>query len=525
MPMMMKNVLGLDIGSHTIKAVELRQTLRGLEPVQLRVHPRVDRQAPIAESLQRFVRMHQLSTEHVTCALPGNRVSTRLLKFPFRDRKKLDQAVPFEMEGEIPFELEDVVVDWQLVGGERNSGDVAATIAQRKDVSQFLAELDNAGCRPRILEAEGLVLGNLVSLFALKGTRLLVDVGHRKTTLCLLLSERPVASRTIPIGGQMLTEAIARDCELGLEQAEQLKCEEGIFRTGFTSVSQGALSHLDRVAREIVRILESLEHVLGGPASTQVGEITLLGGSAHLHRLDEYIAERAGIATNRLALPEAPEGAALVAGGDPALFGPAIALALRSTANATTRMNFRQDEFAYRADLSNLFGRELRPTAIIGGIALLLLGTSSATSIAVESRRAERLEAQATTLYADLFPDLPTPERPATALGQAVSEARGRADFLGLYGGNLSALDLMTKLSDRVPPDLKVKFEEVNIDRKVIRIKVAAENYEAQDRLENELRSAPPFTGADISGKSTRSKDGSVTFNISIPLHRAEDEE
>ena len=525
MPMMMKNVLGLDIGSHTIKAVELRQTLRGLEPVQLRVHPRADDSLPLAESLQRFIRMHQLSTEHVTCALPGDRVSTRLLQFPFRDRKKLDQAVPFAVEGETPFELEDVVVDWQLVGGERGHGEVATTIAQRKDVSRLLEELDEAGCRPRILEAEGLVLGNLVSLFDLTGTRLLVDLGHRKTTLCLLLNEQPVAARAIPIGGLGLTRAIARDRDLELEQAERLKCEEGIFQTGFDSISQGAVDHLDRIVREIVRSLEALEHLIGGPASSCIDQITLLGGSARLHRVDEYLAERVGIATARLTLPKNSEGAALVAGGDPLLLGPATALALRATARATTHMNFRQDEFAYRTDLSRLFSRELRPTAILAGITALLLGSSAATSIALESQRADRLEAQTATLYGELFPDQPLPNRPVASLGQAVREARDRADFLGLYGGRLSALDLMTQLSERIPPDLKVKFEEVSIDRKVIRVKVAAENYEAQDRLENELKSRPPFTGTDISGKSTRLKDGSITFSINIPLRSAEEDE
>ena len=116
---MMKSVLGLDVGSHSVKAVELRQTFRGLEPVQMRVHPRADPDAPESESLRRFVRMHNLPTEHIACAIPGDRLSTRRLEFPFRDRKKLLQAVPFEMEGQIPFDLDDVVVDWELISGDR----------------------------------------------------------------------------------------------------------------------------------------------------------------------------------------------------------------------------------------------------------------------------------------------------------------------------------------------------------------------------------------------------------------------
>ena len=108
------------------------------------------------------------------------------------------------------------------------------------------------------------------------------------------------------------------------------------------------------------------------------------------------------------------------------------------------------------------------------------------------------------------------------ALTQAVDSARDRADFLGLYQGNHSALDLMSELSGRVPKDLNVRFEEINIDRKVIRIKVTAENYEAMDRLENQLKAGPPFEGTDVSGQAKRLKDGSVSFSVSVPLERQE---
>ena len=152
---MMKNVLGLDVGTHSVKAVELRQTLRGLEPVQMRVHQNADDESPIGETLLRFVRTHGLSTEHITASIPGDRITTRHLEFPFRDRRKLAAAVPFEVEGEIPFDLDDVLIDWQLVGSEKSQAQVATVIAMRKNVAEILEALEVGGCEPRFLEAEG----------------------------------------------------------------------------------------------------------------------------------------------------------------------------------------------------------------------------------------------------------------------------------------------------------------------------------------------------------------------------------
>jgi type IV pilus assembly protein PilM len=517
----MKNVVGLDLGSHTVKAVELRQTLRGLEPVQLRVHPRADPEAPVAELMRRFVKMHQLPMDHVTCAIPGDRISTHRLEFPFRDRKKLSRAVPFEVEGEIPFHLEDVVVDWEIVGGERGHATVAASIAPRREIARLLEGLAEWGCEPRVLEAEGLVLGNLCSLFELPGTRLLVDLGHRKTTFCLLMNEHPVASRTIAVGGLALSEAVAGDRGWSSADAEHAKCEEGIFHLGFSSASPRALAVLDRLAREILRTLESLEPVLGGTPDSQVAGITLCGGSARLHRLDEYLAERTGISTARLALPAESEGAALVAGGDPVLFAPAIALALRGTARARTRMDFRREEFAYHTDLRQFFGRDLRATAALAGAALLLLGVSAGTSISLESRRATQLEAEVLRLYTEAFPDQPQPERPLAAMRDAVASARDRADFLGVYGANRSALDLLAEFSRLVPVDLEIKLEEVNIDRHVVRAKVFAKGTTgpvAADRLESVLGQGLPFGSAKAGEIISDRKGGGQTFDLSISL-------
>ena len=516
---MLKNVLGLDLGAHTIKAVELRQTLRNIEPVQLRLHPRADGDAPLHETLRPFVRAHHLPLDHVICALPGDRLSSRRLDFPFRDRRRLRQAVPFEVEGEIPFEIEKVLVDWEVISEDRAQATVSASIAQRRHIDEFLGELRAANCEPRVLEAEGFVLANLCSLFDLPGKRLVVDLGHRKTTLCLLVDGRAVATRTVPVGGRALTEVIAQDRGWSADDAERAKCEEGIFESGWHSASPGAVAVLDRIAREAIRTLESLESAIGGSPESEMSGVTLIGGTAKLHRVDEYLAERTGIPTARLALPPEAEGAALVAGGDPVLFAPAIALALRGTAQATTRMNFRQQEFAYRTDLLQFFGRDMRWTGLLAAGVAVLLGTSVATSITLDSRRARVLEAQIGDLYSEAFPGDAIPPNPLAAMREAGVRARERADFLGVYGGNRSALDLLGELSRRVPNDLEVKFEEVAIDRRAVRIKVSAKSFEAADRLTSGLAAGEPFQGAQVDGEVKAKRKGKgKEFNVTIAL-------
>jgi len=518
MALLTKTVLGLDLGSHTLKAVELRQTLRGLEPVQLRVNPRVDPDAPLSELLSRFVRLHQLPTDYVVAALPTARLSTRRLEFPFRDKKQLSQAIPFEVEGEVPFDLDDIVIDWTLSGGDRSSAVVAATVAMRAEIERVLGILDEPGCEPRILEAEGLVLANLAPVFDLRGTHLLADVGHSKTTFCVIHEERPLMARSIPVGGGHLSEALANDLGISLEEAERIKCEEGLFDLAGRPRSAQAVALLDRIAREAVRIFEAAEAPHGSGPIASEADFVLMGGSARLIDLDRMLEQRTGFRTRRLAMPEGSEHAALVAGGDPLLFGPAMALALRGTSGATTQLNFRKDGFAYRADFSQLFTSEMRWPARFAALALVLLVANAGSSIALESRRAGRIGDSVAALYSQAFPGEPVPRNPVSQLGQRLADAQNRADYLGLYGGDRSALDLLAEISARVPEDLEIRLEEINIDRKAVRVNVEADGYDAADRLINVLAASPPFEQARVAGSIKNVKGGGVKFAVTIPL-------
>jgi len=509
----LKNVLGLDLGSHSVKAVELQQSLRRLEAVQVRGVARAHAELEFAELLGRFAQVHQLATEHVVTAVRGDRTSVRRLSFPFTERRRLTQAVPFEVEDQLPFDLDDVVLDWSVAGGDRTHSEVVAAVAPRSEVSDVIDTLHAAGCDPRTVECEGLVLSNLTAAFDLPGNRVIADIGHAKTTLCALVDETAVAARSIGVAGRALTEAIAQDRGLGLDDAERAKSAEGIVNPALGGTLAKASAILDQIANEIVRFVASIEPVTGG----NITELTLIGGTSQLDRIDEMLAERTGLPTARIGLPLEEHGLGLVAGGSPVLFAPAIALALRGTARSRTRLNFRQDEFSRRVDFSR-YRRDFGLTGILAAAVAGLAVVSISTSALLESARAHSIDQQIAALYTEAFPDAAVPENPLTALRDAAREASERAEFLGVYRGNLSALDLLTEISRRIPEDLDVVFEEVSIDHQTIRIRVASSSFEAADRLGAELARFGPFAQARIGAIETDRRTGGKKFNVTISL-------
>ncbi len=510
------NIVGLDVGSHSLKAVEFRQSMRGFEIVAMRALARSDTDTALSELIAHFVTMYRLPTEHVVTALPGNRVSTRRFTFPFRDRKKLAQAIPFELEADTLFDIDDVLIDWEIVGGDRNHADTVAAIATRAEVAERIWTLREAGCEPRTLEAEGLVLGNLSALFPLDGTRLLVDIGHTKTTCCLLSAGQPVASRTFPVAGAALTHALARDRGISNAQAEQLKCESGVFGSAIGDVPPETLRVLDRIGSELLRTIGALEPVIARLESGPLSEITLCGGGALLDRIDDYLSARTQQPTARLGFPIDAHADSMDA--DSAIgFAPAIALALRGTAQTKTRMDFRQQEFAVRLDLGR-YRKDIRWPAILSASAGILAAVSIGTAITLEGRRASNVEQQITQLYEQIFPGKAMPSNATSALREEVRSAGERAEFLGVYRGNLSALDLLEEISKQVPQDLDVLFEELSIDRQIIRMRVYAKSFEAADRLGAELAKFPPFANARIGAIETDKNLGGKRFTVTINL-------
>jgi Tfp pilus assembly PilM family ATPase/Tfp pilus assembly protein PilN len=511
---MARRILGLDLGSHAIKAVELRQSLRELEIVQMRALPRVAGEADEPAELADFLRMHDLPPDGAVVALGGDRVSTRRLHFPFRERRRISPAVPFEVEAQVPFDLDDFFVDWEAVGSSDGGTDVVATLAPRAEVATLLERLAVTRIDPRIVEAEGLLLSNLAVFFDLPGTRLLIDLGHRKTNVALLLDGQAVAARTIPLGGEAITVALADDLGVSLVEAERRKHEEGVLGTE-GGAPRPAEQVVERLVRELARTLGSLETLLG--SSGAATEVTLCGGTAHLHRLDEVLAERLGLPVRRLAAPPGAAGTAVLATGDPLLFAPALALAVRGSMRTRTRMNFRQGELAHRIDYGRV-GREFRGTAVLAATALLLGLVAVATGIVLESRRGEALERQAQALYLEAFPNRPPPPNVVAAMQQAVSEAQDKADTLGVYRGNLSALDILTEISAHIPGDVDVVFEELSIDGQVIQIKGHTPAFEAVDRLRAELARYAPFSAITVGEISRDPRRGGQTFSMRISM-------
>ncbi len=552
---MKKSVLGIDIGSYSIKAVEIHFGKKGLEIGACHELLRRDiggplfdesaragsspddaspdaatpesdgpeesldpKSSPLGDAIAELLASHNMQSDYAITSLPSDQVSSRHLHFPFDDAKNLSQTIPFEVEDQIPFEIDEIILDWVQVRSQNGESDILAVFTPREDVGQRVEDFIDTGLAPQVLEPEGLVLANLCELFPLSGDELLIDVGFRKTTLCWLTQGKPLAMRSIPIGGEAITEALAKDRLVDRDLAEDLKRQQGIFSgNDLSSPYESAFKCVEQLAREIQRSQAALEETLGDSV-LMPSQIVLMGGGSQLHHLDKFLSKHIGIPTTRLAALSPGESQHLIAAADPLLFAPALALALRGGPTARTQLNFLQFEFAPGFDFRRL-AREHHTSVRLATATAALFVLWFVLSLGLNLVRAHRVESAIAERIERVFPGETVPAGdPIQAMGKAVSNYEQRADFLGVYRGNLSALDLLSEVSKRIQPDAGVTFETLQIDRNAINVRGISRDFEGVDRIQASLKEFDLFQQITVSDIKEASGGGGKRFTLAIRL-------
>ena len=523
--MLSKKILGLDLGSFSMKAVELEAGLRGVEVTAMEQLVLPAHAAPEEReaTIQLFLEQKNLSRDHVITALSADRASQRHLRFPFSG-KRVDQAVPFEIDENVPVNLEDVVITHEKVPASPTQTNVLAVLAPRNEVELYLQSVRRMEMEPRLVEVEGAVLANLSGYLQLADVgRLVLDIGHAKTTLCLLVDSKPALLRTISVAGRHLTAAIAKDERMALEAAENLKHDSGLFEAFSTKPRSASVRDvLEQIVRETTR---SVQSAIGDPLDPIApAEILLVGGTAAAENLPEYLEERIGLRCQRLHVPDDVEGSAMLANGDVGTFATAAALALRgSTTERITKMDLRQGAFSYVPDLSGLRG-QLSLTIAIFALTVLLWIAGLGTQLWAERNHQARANEKLAQFYSEIFPQEQKPRNPTRAFEEKLREARDLASHLGVMGGGVSVLEVLRQISERIPPDLDVSLYDLRLERHSVRARGYSPDFESVDKVRQELEKVAVFDSVVLSDVVNVPRRSGKSFALTIKFAGNPDE-
>lgn len=304
-------LFGLDIGTETIKAVQLRRqgpriALGGYAIGELPagtvkdgaiVEP--EKLATAVNALLEHANVGPIRASYVSASLPASKIFSRVITVPKLKGKDLAAAATYELEQSVPQASEQLYTDFSIIGtyreGKETRHDVLVAAAPKAIVDSYLVFFQKLGRYPYALETEleAISRAMIVSHHSPKPI-LVADIGAETTDLSIVVGGSIRLTGSLPVGGQQFTEAIAAAFGVEPAKANETKIRYGLGDSGPAEKVRGALTPLiEQITTEIRRMLRFYQDRTPGGGS--VSEVILSGGSSTLVGLREYVSEALGL--------------------------------------------------------------------------------------------------------------------------------------------------------------------------------------------------------------------------------------
>ena len=297
---------GLDIGSHSIKLVRLKARQGGYQLVNFGVMPLPARaivdhtvrdEGSVVTAIRNLLRMEQISARDTAVALPGQAVLTKTLRLPRMRDRELAEAMQWEAEPHIPFDMADVNLDFRVLPSGNAAGgqmDVLLVAARKARVAERTGLLAAAGLRPVVVDVDALALANAFEAAhgLAEGPIALVDIGASTMTVSVVADGATRFQRAVATGGDRFTAAVQHAFGVDSDAAEALKLGHGHIDA---ARRETLLDVLAAVSAEIGGELQRSFELFRATASRGVERAVISGGCARLKGLDRFFSAQLGL--------------------------------------------------------------------------------------------------------------------------------------------------------------------------------------------------------------------------------------
>jgi type IV pilus assembly protein PilM len=384
-------LITLNIGSQTIGLAEFRAQAHGAlallnyrfreTPFDAATGERREAHDALQETagaLREVMREMHINRGPLNYAVPAQSVFTRFVKLPGLDAEKIHKVISFEAQQNVPFPIDEVVWDYQLVGGGMGEQIQVVIVAIKRDlIDEINNAVEETGLQTNIVDMASMALYNTFcyNYAGLNGCSLLVDIGAR-TTNVLFIEPGKMFSRSLPIGSSAITAAIAREFGEPFAAAETRKNRDCfVALAGAAEPTDPNVARVSKIARSSMtrlhaELMRSVTHYRAQQQGDPPERIFLCGGGAGMSNMREFFHEK-------FALPieffnplknVTVSGSASEAAKCAHLFGELVGLALRSVTVCPMELNLLPAVVVQRQEL------EKRRPFFVAAAACVLFG-------------------------------------------------------------------------------------------------------------------------------------------------------
>lgn len=315
-------LVALDIGSYSVKLARLEKTGRGYEllnfgmiplPPDTLIDGEIENPEAITAVLRNIVKAEKLKNKNIVVGISGQSVIIKKISVPLMSEDELAEMIREEASQYIPFDIEEVHLDFQIVKADgeipTKKGEVAQDderqmdvliVAARKETIQVILDVaKDVGLRVRVVDLAVFALENAFELnyeVDMESSVALVNIGASSTNVNVLESGVTAFTRDLMVGGNTLSEEIQKKLSIGFADAEKLKL--GILFEGFTKAD--VIPHVKTGLTKICDELKRTFDIFDKTAGSKISKVYMSGGACLMEGVETLIQEHIGIDTEVL---------------------------------------------------------------------------------------------------------------------------------------------------------------------------------------------------------------------------------
>lgn len=311
-----KRILAIDIGANSVKLAEFQHLKGGglallryaQDELGLQPGDEKDFANLVQVTLNGLAQKAQIKPGPASVTISGQSVFTKFVNLPPVDPKKIAQIVQYEAAQNVPFPINEVVWDYQLISGNQDSVDVLLVAVREDQVEEIAQAVERTKFRTSLVDVSLLALYNTARYNTgdVSEPTILLDIGARTTNLVFMEGNR-FFTRSILIGGQNITQQVARELEISYEEAEALKKDVGFVALGgayeepeseeAAAISKIARNVMTRLHVDVNRSINFYRSQQGGAAPRRV---LLTGGGSIMPYTAEFFHEKLEVSVQYL---------------------------------------------------------------------------------------------------------------------------------------------------------------------------------------------------------------------------------
>jgi type IV pilus assembly protein PilM len=301
-----KSLVGLDIGSSAVKAVELKPAGRGYKvaafgsepvPPDSIVDGAIIDGTAVADAIRRLFDVHKIKTRDVAASLSGSAVIVKKITLPQMTESEISESIYWEAEQYIPFDIQDVNLDYQVIENGASTGgkptmDVLLVAAKKEKIADYTGVIAQAGRTAVVVDVDAFALQNAYEAnYGMQPGEVVVllNAGASATNINILNGEQSVFTRDISIGGNAYTEALQKELNLRYDAADSLKKGQAVDGVQYDDAKPVLRAVTENMMLEIQKTFDFFKATA---AADRIDRIVVSGGASRAEGFSEMLADR-----------------------------------------------------------------------------------------------------------------------------------------------------------------------------------------------------------------------------------------